>query len=801
MSLYGALFSGVSGLSAQSSAMGAISDNISNVNTTGYKGSKVNFSTLVTKQVSLTNYSPGGVQSRPRHGIDVQGLLQATNSSTDVAISGQGFFVVNEAAHPSNGDMFAYTRAGSFKVDKEGFLQNVSGWYMQGWPLMASDRNPQASTVQIGNDVYMKAYMNDQGSISYINDNIVKDLRPLNLNEVGGTAAQTRNLRLGANLPNAAEVGFSGKIPLTIYDSLGGDADIQLNWTKTAQSRWDLETLPPMAAKSLVLKDSTGQIYSATGRLDFAATPKIGGAINFNMGGTTWTINNKGGQGGQVGNNMYVNPTSSSNYVGDLATAVNTAMKIRYEGVQRTMTPTSGTSSTMAQGSKLTITTALGVEVPIDLSGADPFGGNPTDAAALINAQTATTGITATVIGPPNQLELTNGNATPVTIQGTGDAWGFTGSILGNTDPLYAPVDSAVGAFDTYTGALGSGTSTLIFDSTTPATSIDVSGMTLAGAVAEINLHTSATGIRAFQNGGQIALYSEKAQTVNVLATGDMDQGGIGFNATQIVGQGRTYCEALAGTNSLVFRQFDSAVSGGITVSGLNSIDLTNGDPATYQGRDINTATLPNNSDGFTLNPIASSLATADAIEFDGNGNPEKINVSTMEIDWANGATDMTQADTNIGLFFGNIGLNDGVTQSSGTDLKVETKWSSQDGAKFGNFAGVSIGSDGIVTALFDNGVTKPVFQIPVATFVNPNGMESLTGNVFISTDNSGDPTLRSPGDAGAGQVNAASLEASTVDIGEEFTTMIVTQRAYSAAAKIITTSDEMLDELVRIKR
>ncbi|MBC7906223.1 MAG: flagellar hook-basal body complex protein, partial [Rhodospirillaceae bacterium] len=91
--------------------------------------------------------------------------------------------------------------------------------------------------------------------------------------------------------------------------------------------------------------------------------------------------------------------------------------------------------------------------------------------------------------------------------------------------------------------------------------------------------------------------------------------------------------------------------------------------------------------------------------------------------------------------------------------------------------------------------------QIPVSTFVIPNGMQSLTGNVFISTDNSGEPTLRQAGSAGAGQVNAASLESSTVDIGEEFTTMIVTQRAYSAAAKIITTADQMLDELVQIKR
>ena len=124
-----------------------------------------------------------------------------------------------------------------------------------------------------------------------------------------------------------------------------------------------------------------------------------------------------------------------------------------------------------------------------------------------------------------------------------------------------------------------------------------------------------------------------------------------------------------------------------------------------------------------------------------------------------------------------------------------------QNGAKFGNFSGVSVGSDGVVTALFDNGVRRPVFQIPVATFTNPNGMQALTGNSWIETNVSGTYTLRQANNAGAGSIAASSLESSTVDIGTEFTTMIVVQRAYSAAAKIITTADSMLDELLQIKR
>jgi len=149
-------------------------------------------------------------------------------------------------------------------------------------------------------------------------------------------------------------------------------------------------------------------------------------------------------------------------------------------------------------------------------------------------------------------------------------------------------------------------------------------------------------------------------------------------------------------------------------------------------------------------------------------------------------------------VFFGNYNTPDGLTQLSG---EFSLNFLTQNGAKFGNFAGVSIGQDGIVTALFDNGVTRPVFQIPIATFTNPNGLESITGNVWTATDFSGNPTVREAGDAGAGSVNAAALEGSTVDLGSEFTRMITTQRAYSSAARVITTADELLDELVRIVR
>ncbi|MGE5475615.1 MAG: flagellar hook-basal body complex protein [Bacteroidales bacterium] len=800
MSLYGALYSGVSGLSAQSSAMGAISDNISNVNTVGYKGAKVNFNTLVTKQVSLTNYSPGGVQSKPRASIDVQGLLQATNSSTDVGISGQGFFVVNEAANPGDGDMFAYTRAGSFKVDKEGYLQNVSGWYMQGWPLEAWDNSLQASTVTVGNSTYMKAYKDDKGSQVYINDNIVSSthLRPLNLNNIGGTASQTRNLRMGANLPNGDLIGATHKQPVTIYDSLGGDATVQFNWKKSAQNNWGLEAIPPYGAKSMTLKNknaagNAGNVYSSMGRMDFLGLPKTSGALGMKINGSGYVFNTSSGtdgqgttrtldlSGGLTGGSklsLYLNgSTSATSFT--LSSAATSASLAATELNANASFSSSGLYA-VANGTNLNI---YGAQNTVDLAG----GTNQFATGALWSS---------TAMGT-NQFYSDPSSVSVGTFVGD-MASDINKAFHMEYDSLYLDVAGATGTDDlalkvngtTYTfNNLGTGLATT--NASSMANSLNA------------NTTFSGLGLKAVANGTRLHVYSENAMTFDVDNTAlagssgvflgaswrDLASGtaGVGTATNTKTTSGVTYCEQLAGTDSLVFRQRDTTDD--ITVSGLGSLDLGNGNPATVQNEDLNS---PNS---FTV--AAAPDSTLSAVVFNGDGTPNTINVGFMDVDWANGSKDMSGSDS-IGLFLGNTGIRDGMTQLNGD---YQLAYWSQNGAKFGNFSGVSIGSDGIVTALFDNGVTRPVFQIPVSTFVNPNGMESMSGNVFIATDNSGEPTLRSAGSAGAGQVNAASLEASTVDIGTEFTTMIVTQRAYSAAAKIITTADQMLDELVQIKR
>ena len=151
-----------------------------------------------------------------------------------------------------------------------------------------------------------------------------------------------------------------------------------------------------------------------------------------------------------------------------------------------------------------------------------------------------------------------------------------------------------------------------------------------------------------------------------------------------------------------------------------------------------------------------------------------------------------------ITLDFGTVNGSDGLTQFSGTSVINDI---TQNGKQFGSLSSVSVNEEGIVTALFDNGEQRQLFQVPLVTFNNPNGLSPRTGNVFAQTDDSGQAVVKVANTGGAGLIASSSLEQSTVDLADEFTRLIVTQRAFAANTRIITTADEMLDELIRAKR
>ncbi len=243
MSINSALLAGVSGLTANSAALAAISQNIANVNTVGYKRTTVDFSTVVNAQNQGAGYSAGGILGTTRNYISQAGQLQRTTSSTDLGIAGQGFFVATEKAEGLDaGDARLFTRAGAFRVDEFGYLKNTAGLYLQGWPV-----DSEGGIVRDPSDL--------------------NKLKSINVGSVGGTAEATTRAQLNANLQSSQAVspdiatyslatnsmsmydaeagtGFKPDFQITIpaSDSKGGQRSIAYSFIKTANpNEWRAE--------------------------------------------------------------------------------------------------------------------------------------------------------------------------------------------------------------------------------------------------------------------------------------------------------------------------------------------------------------------------------------------------------------------------------------------------------------------------------------------------------------------------------------------------------------------------------
>ena len=288
MSINSAMRAGVSGLIANSSALAAISDNIANVNTTAYKRNQVNFANVVTSQAIKGLYSAGGVQGINRQYVAQQGLLQAASSSTDLGISGDGFFVVaGKGAGLTAADHRSFTRSGSFTVDADGYLVNDSKLYLQGWPLQAN------------------------GTFDTDPSNLAK-MGSINVKNLGATAKQTENVAVSANLDNRANpasVGDATYVPTTnmsmadyakdsttgtrpdfaysmnVIDSLGGSRQISMSFLKdsSAPNTWHAE-IYAVPNTDVSGSGRPGQIgsglvkFKSDGSLDLASTTLFGGA-------------------------------------------------------------------------------------------------------------------------------------------------------------------------------------------------------------------------------------------------------------------------------------------------------------------------------------------------------------------------------------------------------------------------------------------------------------------------------------------------------------------------------------------
>ena len=564
MSLFGSLFSGVSALNAQSTAMGIISDNISNINTVGYKGTSARFETLVTTAATETTFSPGGVRARPFALIEQQGLIQSSASPLDLAISGQGFFAVNGNSDGSATPLF--TRAGSFHQDALGNLVNTAGFFLRGWPLDAGGRLPGAP----GN------VTNTTSSAD------LASLKTVNVSSINGVAAGTTEISLGANL-NATQGIFTGP-------------------------------------------QKTSTIAAATADTDLGLT-----------NGDTFTI---AGGTGVLGTFEYNTTAGAGRFktLNELSALVNAV---------------SGLTATVTTGT--------------------------------------TVALTATVDDPRDPMTLTN----TVGTAGTDIFGGASPTTVGDTyDPTVTAKNMASGAVPAHFSR-----AVRIFDAQGTGHDLQVAFLKVAN------------------NTWNVEIYANPASdvtTTSPLVNGQIATGTVAFN----------------GDGTL------STVTGG----------LASAIPITW-------------TSGSSASTVALKLGTAGPI---------------------------------------GTGKTDGLSQFDGG---FNVAFVNQNGSEVGQLNGLAIDEQGLVVASFSNGETQSVFKLPIVTFADVSRLGSQTGNAFSQTQKSGEFNLREAGRGGAGLVAPSALEAANVDLGKEFTDMIITQRAFSASSRVITTVDSMLDELIRIRR
>jgi flagellar hook protein FlgE len=192
----------------------------------------------------------------------------------------------------------------------------------------------------------------------------------------------------------------------------------------------------------------------------------------------------------------------------------------------------------------------------------------------------------------------------------------------------------------------------------------------------------------------------------------------------------------------------------------------------------ISTGTVAFNSDG--------TLANVNGAAASGNvslNSPWKLPTSGLN-------------PQTVTLSLGTVGGSNGLTQADAPSVLNGTNI---DGTPYGTVSGVTVDKDGTVTAQFSNGLSQAVYKIPIATFTNPDGLGQMTGNAYAATRASGAANINLADSGAAGSIQSKSLEDSTVDLATEFTNLITTQRAYSASALIITTADQMLQQLEQL--
>lgn len=851
------LWSGVSGLQAHQVAMDVEGNNISNVNTTGFKYSRADFGTMFSQTVKIaTTPTDGrGGQNPLQIGLGVsvssttrihsQGSVQTTDKNTDVAINGDGFFMVSD-----DGGLTNYlTRSGDFKLDAYGNFVNNSGFIVQGWNInwddqtIDSSRTPQNIFIDPGmhipaaksTEVAIKANLNSGLNIGTSSRNLYaldsvhgynnKTQRAEDENDTGTTQFYTTSKNSvevtekgvdAGSLFNASGTGLNLRDGQGIWVSYADakystnkvgvnafDPNLQANQTAafwgSADQRVNLDiTLNGVKIQNAEIQnidDAIAYINTFTAPTDTRDGTGVRAVKSADGSGIEFVNDNSDGTTDNMKNiNLIV---ANTNTAGELWNAVWDGVANSFTFNQDNITKNNTslwTADTMTpnppNGGNVTLTGTDRVEVIT--AHKYIYSSNPVDIGPMTNPD-----------GGPTFTDDDGVDTTRPTDPASAAYWdAINGGLLNNNARTFRTTEDL---------------RELLQRDARYGVDYDGSG---SFAVADVNqavkVVVTENGNFAISNAKENSSIPANAGT-GIGAATTTEPKAMSFNITAYSNKAGTVSTNDAFT--AIFKAWDGPLTVGGSIkeseqlklsafsAGLEIFDSL-GSKHTLEVQFVKQNTtqdggnewqmiirVPEPAEINTTGEGPNNIIVGTA-RFNNDGSLASYTPRTINFSPNNGAAPNQQ----IKLSFGTSGSNDGLVSSNSASTLTGQ---ATDGYASGNLKpdAIRVDEKGNLLGEFTNGKTFAVAKIAMASVANNSGLEEIGGNLFKVTANSGNIVVGEAGTGGRGEMKTSALEMSNVDLSRALTELIIIQRGYQANSKTISTSDQMLQTLIQLKQ
>ncbi|HED7358934.1 TPA: flagellar hook protein FlgE [Campylobacter coli] len=844
------LWSGVSGLQAHQVAMDVEGNNISNVNTKGFKYSRADFGTMFSQTVKIaTAPTDGRGGSNPLQiglGVSVssttrihsQGSVQTTNKNTDVAINGDGFFMVSD-----DGGLTRYlTRDGDFKLDAYGNFVNNAGFVVQGWNInwddqtIDSSRTPKNIFIDPGmhipaaksTEVAVKANLNSGLNIGTSSRNLYaldsvhgwnnKTQRPEDENDTGTTQFYTTS-------KNSVEVTEKGVDAGSLFNAKGQGLNLrdgQGIWVSYADAKFTTDK-----ANNANVFDPNSTIAQQNNVI-FWGNKDIAVTLDINLNGIRIQNNNIRSLDEAI---AYINTFTAPTDTRD-GTGVKAVKKADGSGIEFVNDNADGTTDNMKN---IDLTVNVGnsagerntINYNANTGVFSPQGGN------LTTAQNDTDWIAGVAqVGQPQNVKVVTAHkyiysSNPVDIGPMYNPDGgpaFQPGANANTRPT-EPGSAAY--WDAVNGGLLN-TNVRTFRTTEDLRELlqrdarygvdyDGSGTFAAADINQnIKVVVTADGHFAISNAKEDSTVPGNAINgqANAVTTTPKN---MSFNITAYSNKQGTVSTNDAFT--AIFKAFDGPLVIGNQIKESEQLKLSAfsagleiydslGSKHTLEVQFVKQSTTQDGGNEWQMiirvpepaeinttgeGPTNIIVGTA---RFNNDGSLANYTPKTINFSPNNGAAPNQQ----IKLSFGTSGSNDGLVSSNSASTLTGQ---ATDGYTSGNLKpdAIRVDDKGNILGEFTNGKTFAVAKIAMASVANNSGLEEIGGNLFKVTANSGAIVVGEAGTGGRGEMKTSALEMSNVDLSRSLTELIIIQRGYQANSKTISTSDQMLQTLIQLKQ